>query len=256
MHYSSESTSVVPTPSLQVSHCPILLDCVHNLLWPTDSHFNTLNKRSNLWRISLPFGSIMSGTVTVWTKGPDFEWGIPGDNKPYLPKAEQLPRSCWVLQSWRQMYADFPLHLGKYETLIYITARGSSLSLEPLLISKALGLDNRCGLLSTKGSRSGIYVSDKSEVSQFPLHLENSCIAMWISSGWQYIPLILARTHRQNTSKKNMVSLHFPWYAGLRCELGVFHRPWIFHIYSLPFVTMLVIKCRIPPMWKFLLIYM
>lgn len=96
MHYSSESTSVVPTPSLQVSHCPILLDCVHNLLWPTDSHFNTLNKRSNLWRISLLFGSIMSGTVTVWTKGPDFErgGGYPGTINPIFPKLNSCPAAA------------------------------------------------------------------------------------------------------------------------------------------------------------------
>lgn len=55
---------------------------------------------------------------------------------------------------------------------------------------------------------------------------------MWISLGWQYIPLILAWTHRQNTSNKTLIGLDFPWYASLRCEMGVFPRPWIPQIYA------------------------
>lgn len=77
---------------------------------------------------------------------------------------------------------------------------------------------------------------------------------MWISLGWQYTPLILAWTHRQNTSNKTMVGLDFPWYATLRCELAACHRPWIPHMSSLPSVTMLVIQCLHPFYVRILLI--
>lgn len=163
-----------------------------------------------------------------------------------------LPAAVCFSVKDRCKYADFPLHIGKYEIFMGIIAGALCLSLGLRFIGKGpVDLENRCGPPSNNRGINPcqwLICSLKLPAMNWKSFYSRG---MWVWLRWQSIPPPRAWAHRQNTWNSTLVSLEStPRMSVHRCELGISPKGqlwlWVPHLCQLTFVIVLAIPCLYP----------